>query len=183
MCVCVHVCTCRGILCVHVHKLCEPTLFGFCNLQGLRGSFARVCARAPVCRISLCVCVFVTASVREHGEMLFTAFSVARLHDGSRHRGRRGGGWGCASKRWGVKGGKESEWVMGDSARVIQRLTGEPLSFMLIEGACTELYRQLTCPSRCSLWFSTSVKTGSHFVSPLFICLTTQNIMEHCGAQ
>lgn len=24
---------------------------------------------------------------------------------------------------------------------------------------------------------------GSHFVSPLFICLTTQNIMEHCGAQ
>lgn len=96
--------------------------------------------------------------------------------------GVRGGGWGlevCVEE----VGGKESEWVMGDSARVIQRLTGEPLSFMLIEGACTELYRQLTCPSRCSLWFSTSVKTGSHFVSPLFICLTTQNIMEHCGAQ
>lgn len=70
-----------------------------------------------------------------------------------------------------------------DSGRVIRRLTGEPLSFMLIEGACTELHRQLTCPSRCSLWFSTSVKTGSHFVSPLFICLTTQNIMEHRGAQ
>lgn len=33
-------------------------------------------------RILLCVCMFVTASVQVHGEMLFTAFSAARLHDG-----------------------------------------------------------------------------------------------------
>ena len=38
-------------------------------------------------RESLCVCVFVTASVRVHGEMLFTAYSVARLHDGIQHWG------------------------------------------------------------------------------------------------
>lgn len=41
-----------------------------------------------MCRISLCV--FVTASVQVHGEMLFTASSAARLHDGSQHGG--GGG-------------------------------------------------------------------------------------------
>ncbi len=43
----------------------------------------------------MCVCVeyhyayacFVAASVRVHGEMLFTASSAARLHDGSQHRG------------------------------------------------------------------------------------------------
>lgn len=40
-----------------------------------------------VCRISLCLCVFVTASVQVHGEMLFTASSAARLHDGSQRRG------------------------------------------------------------------------------------------------
>lgn len=85
---------------------------------------------------------------------------------------------GCWIRLW-----KVEEGAGRDGGGVIRRLTGEPLSFMLIEGARTELHRQLTCPSRCSLWFSTSVKTGSHFVSPLFICLTTQNIMEHRGAQ
>lgn len=87
---------CQGVLCVHVHKLCEPALFGFVICKDCAEALP-VCARAgacacvPVCRISLCVCVFVAASVREHGEMLFTAFSVARLHDGSQHRGEGGG--------------------------------------------------------------------------------------------
>lgn len=49
-------------------------------------------AGLSVCRISLCVCVFVTASVQVHGEMLFTASSAARLHDGSQHHGGGVGG-------------------------------------------------------------------------------------------
>lgn len=62
-----------------------------------------------------------------------------------------------------------SHWVRGDSARVIQRLTGELFSFMLIEGTYTELYWQLTCPSRCSLWFSTSVKTEAVILLHLYL--------------
>jgi len=40
---------------------------------------------------------------------------------------------------------------------------------MLIEGAYTELYWQLTCPSRCSLWFSTSVKTKAVILLHLYL--------------
>lgn len=76
---------------------CEQSLFGFvickdyaeaspvcvCFVCVNEGPNVRVC----VCRISLSVCVFVTASVQVHGEMLFTASSAARRHDGSQHRG------------------------------------------------------------------------------------------------
>lgn len=40
---------------------------------------------------------------------------------------------------------------------------------MLIEGAYTEVYWQLTCPSRCSLWFSTSVKTEAVILLHLYL--------------
>lgn len=40
---------------------------------------------------------------------------------------------------------------------------------MLIGGAYTELYWQLTCPSRCSLWFSTSVKTEAVILLHLYL--------------
>lgn len=64
---------------------------------------AGACACVSVCRISLCVCVFVTASVREHGEMLFTAFRWLDCMTAANIRGRRGwvGVWRCALKRWG----------------------------------------------------------------------------------
>lgn len=179
-----------GVFCVCTNSE-ATTVCGFCHLRGLCGSFTcvRACTRVHVCvialRISLCI---ETDSAREHGETLFTVcfffpLPAARPHDSSRRRSVRGLVVEAAVGGCWIRRGVGGEGAGRDGGGVIRRLTGEPLSFMLIEGARTELHRQLTCPSRCSLWFSTSVKTGSHFVSPLFICLTTQNIMEHRGAQ
>ncbi len=93
---CMRACECVWE-CVRACTKCEQSLW-VRNLQGLCRRSASVCLTflyvivglsvcVCVCRISLCVCAFVTASVQVHGEMLFTASSAARLHDGSQHRG------------------------------------------------------------------------------------------------
>ena len=74
--------------------------------------------------------------------------------------------------------------MRGDSARVIQRLTGELFSFMLIEGGLHRTLLTVNMPFKVFFVVQHFCQDrGSHFASPLFICLTTQNIMEHCGAQ
>lgn len=178
-CVCVFVC---------VQTASPPPSLDFVICEGCAEALlACVCVR--LCAQNFIMhprgCNSGCASAREHGETLFTVFFFFRRLDCMTAADGgvvlvvvevvEGGCW--------IRRGMEEEGAGRDGGGVIRRLTGEPLSFMLIEGARTELHRQLTCPSRCSLWFSTSVKTGSHFVSPLFICLTTQNIMEHRGAQ
>lgn len=89
VCMCVHVCTCQGILCVHVHKLCEPTLFGFVICKGYAKALpvrGRVCVRVCVQNIIMRLRVCNRLCARTWRDVVY-CFSVARLHDGSQHQG------------------------------------------------------------------------------------------------